>query len=77
MKDFLQYLVKNIVSQPDKVVVEELNEMGFENLYLSVAPEDMGKVIGKEGRIIRALRDLVRILAIKSNLRANVILKEE
>ena len=77
MKDFLQYLVKNIVTQPDKVVIDEQNEMGFENLYLSVAPEDMGKVIGKEGRIIRALRDLVRILALKSNLRANVILKEE
>ena len=76
MEDFISYLVKNIADNPDAVLVERLNEQGIDNYYLTVAPEDMGKVIGKEGRIIRALRDLVRVFAVKNNLRANLVLKE-
>lgn len=76
MKDFLLYLIQNIVSDKEAITIDEQNEMGFDNLYLSVAPNDMGKVIGKEGRIIRSIRDLVRILSIKNGLRSNVILKE-
>lgn len=75
MEDFISYLVKNIADNPESVLVERLKE-GIDNYYLTVAPEDMGKVIGKEGRIIRALRDLVRVFAVKNNLRANLVLKE-
>lgn len=77
MKDFLIYLVTNLVDHPDDVAVEETVEEGFTNLQLTVNKEDMGKVIGKEGRIIRALRDLVKVMAIKNNLRANVTLSED
>lgn len=76
MKDFLQYLVENIVSDKKAIAIDEQNEMGYINLYLSVAPADMGKIIGKDGRIIRAVRDLVRILSVKNSLRSNVILRE-
>ena len=72
MKDFLEYLVKSIVDIPDDVLVEENGE----NLSLRVNQSDMGKVIGKSGRIIKALRDLVKVLAVKKNLRVNVILSE-
>lgn len=77
MKDFLEYLAKNIVDNPDKVEVEEDNAAGYLTLTLSVDPTDMGKIIGREGRIIKALRELVKILAVKQNLRVNVLLKED
>jgi len=77
MKDLLEYLVKNIVEKPKAVKVGETKTPeGFVNLQLSVAPEDMGMVIGKGGRIIRALRNLVRVKAIKENRRVNVELVE-
>lgn len=77
MKDFLEYLVKNIVDKPDEATVsEETDQMGVINLSIHVDPVDMGKVIGKSGKIIRALRDLVRVLAVKENRRVNVILTE-
>ncbi|MCL4397490.1 KH domain-containing protein [Patescibacteria group bacterium] len=77
MKDLLEYLVKNIVDEPEAVAVEEINNEGFVNLNLTVAQPDMGKVIGKGGRIIKAIRDLVRILAVKQNTRVNVTLAQQ
>lgn len=77
MKDTLNYLVKSIVDQPDRVAVAETSDQsGTVTLEISVDPTDMGKVIGKGGKIIKALRDLVRILAVKQNRRVNVVLKE-
>ena len=76
MKDLLEYLVKSLVEKPDQVdIVEEKGE-GFINLKLSVAKEDMGKVIGKKGKIIQAIRNLLKIPAIKQNLKVNLILEE-
>ncbi len=78
MKSFLEYLVKNIVDQPESVVVEEVTgDQGFVNLVIHVDQTDMGKVIGKSGRIIKAIRDLARILAVKENRRVNVSLAQE
>ena len=78
MKDFLEYLIKNIVDKPDEATVaEDTDQMGVVNLSIHVDPIDMGKVIGKSGKINRALRDLVRVLAVKENRRVNVILTEE
>ena len=57
-KDLLEYLVKNLVTNPDKVVVrEEQKEDSKLMLHLSVDSSDMGRIIGKEGRIIRAIRE--------------------
>jgi predicted RNA-binding protein YlqC (UPF0109 family) len=78
MKDLLEYLVKSIVSKPEAVKVEEIvTPDGFVNLRLTVDPEDMGSVIGKGGRIIKALRNLVRVKAIKEDKRVNVELMEK
>jgi len=77
MRELLEYLVKNIVEQPEAVKVEETQTPeGRVNLKLTVAPKDMGMVIGKGGRIIRALRNLVKVKAIKENKRVNVELTE-
>lgn len=72
MNSLLEYLAKNIVDKPEAVSV---NEQG-ENLMLKVDPTDMGKVIGKGGRIIKAIRDLVRIRASKSGRQTSVVLME-
>ncbi|MBI4099752.1 KH domain-containing protein [Candidatus Microgenomates bacterium] len=78
MKDFLAYLVSQIVDKPEMVAVNEQTVgVGIVNLEIVVNPTDMGKVIGKSGRIIRALRDLVKVLAVKHNVRVNVVLPEQ
>jgi len=77
MKNLLTYLVTSIVEQPEAVKVEETQTPeSFVNLKLTVAPEDMGMVIGKGGRIIRSLRNLVRVKAIKEDKRINIELTE-
>lgn len=77
MRDFCEYLVKNLVDNPDKVDVSETeDEYQTVVLTITVDPTDMGKVIGKEGKIIKAIRDLVKILAVKEQKRVNVVLAE-
>ena len=60
MAELLDYLARRLVDEPDAVRVEEADEDGALVLRLHVAPDDIGKVIGRQGRIARALRTLVR-----------------
>lgn len=76
MKDALLYIVSAIVDNPKKVTIEEDEQDGIINFAVTVAKEDMGKVIGKEGKIIRAIRNLMKIPAIKQNKRINIVLNE-
>ena len=77
MKEFIEYLVKKIVSQPEKVLVEESNEGGIYLEKINVSPEDMGLIIGKEGRTIKSIRGLARAKAIIDNLRVNIEVAEQ
>lgn len=71
-KDFLEFIVKNLVDNPDVVEVErKVDEMGV-LLSLKVHPDDMGQVIGKEGSTARAIRNLVRIIGLKNKARVNL-----
>jgi len=76
MKDFVSKLVTQIVDNPQDVTVNEVEDSSGKLLQLSVAPADMGKTIGKSGRIIKALRDLVRVRAIKSGEKVSLQLLE-
>ena len=58
--ELLEYLARGLVDEPDAVRVEEVEEDDALVLRLHVAPDDVGKVIGRQGRIARALRTLVR-----------------
>lgn len=60
MKELLEVIAKNLVDCPDKVQVTETETERTLVLELKVAPEDMGKVIGKQGRIAKAIRTLVK-----------------
>lgn len=76
MKDTLVYIVSSIVDHPEDVSVEEEVSDNRTILHLSTNPEDMGRVIGKSGRIIRAIRDLVKLVAAKRGVYADVELVE-
>jgi len=76
MKEFIEYLLKQIVSQLDQVTVTESEEEGLKVFKIHVATEDMGTVIGKEGHTIKSIRDLVRAKAIKDNVRVRVVVEE-
>ena len=76
MKDTLLYLVGSIVDHPDDVMVTERADGDRTILHLTINPEDMGRVIGKAGRIIRAIRDLIKLIAAKRGVYADVELVE-
>lgn len=76
MRDTLHYIVSSIVDNPDAVSVHEEDTDGIVTLTVSVAKEDMGKVIGKEGKVIRAIRNVMKIKAMKENKKINISLAE-
>lgn len=76
MKELLTYIAQNLVDHPDQVDVKEVDCDGELVLELRVAPEDMGKVIGRQGKIAKAMRTIVKAAAAKENKRYNVEIKE-
>ena len=72
VKQVLIDVAKSLVANPDEVVVNERTEGEYLHLELSVAPEDMGKVIGKQGRIAKAIRTLINAAATKENKKVMV-----
>lgn len=77
MKKLLEYIVPQLVDHADEVVIEEKAEERGTVYVVHVHPEDMGKIIGKNGRIIHSVRDLVKVVATKHNLYADVVLAQD
>lgn len=67
MGELVRFIAMNLVDKPDEVKVVEKEGENAVILELSVAPEDMGKVIGKQGRIAKAIRTVVKAASIKEN----------
>ncbi len=63
MKDLTEYIAKSLVDHPDEVAVDEIRHGNRVTLELSVAKDDMGRVIGKGGRVANAIRTLLRVAA--------------
>ncbi|MDR1066435.1 MAG: KH domain-containing protein [Clostridiales bacterium] len=72
MKELLEILAANIVDNPDDIYVKQTVNGDVITLELHAAPEDMGKVIGKQGRIAKAIRNVVKAAAIHQNKRVLV-----
>jgi predicted RNA-binding protein YlqC (UPF0109 family) len=72
VKDLLEFLARSLVDHPEQVRVEEAEAADGVVLRLSVAKEDVGKVIGKQGRIARAIRTVVKASAVKDGKQATV-----
>jgi uncharacterized protein len=68
-KEIVEYLARRLVDEPDAVSVEEIERDGSVVLQLHVAKDDVGKVIGRQGRIARALRTVVRASAARRDQR--------
>ncbi|HTX90164.1 MAG TPA: KH domain-containing protein [Anaerolineales bacterium] len=63
MKELIEYIAKSLVDHPDEVVVDEIRHGSRVTLELRVAKDDMGRVIGKNGRVANAIRTLLRVSA--------------
>lgn len=72
MKELIEIIAKALVEYPDEVVVIEKDDERSITLELHVAPTDMGKVIGKQGRIAKSIRAVVKAASTKENKRVNV-----
>jgi predicted RNA-binding protein YlqC (UPF0109 family) len=72
MAEVVEYLAKALVEKPDEVRVTELDDRGRITIRLDVAEDDFGKVIGKGGRIATALRSMVKVAAVKEDVRAGL-----
>ena len=72
MKDLVEYIVKAIVAEPEKVnITEEDSDEGL-LIKLEVAPDDKGRVIGRQGRVAQAMRTLLRVKAAKDDTRVRL-----
>ncbi len=72
MKDLLLYIARNLVDNPDAVTVTESPGSQELTLELRVAPEDMGKVIGRQGRIAKEIRTVIRSRAQREGIKVSV-----
>lgn len=76
MKKALEYVISQIVDNPEKVEISEQENNGMINFTVTVASSDMGRIIGKNGKVIRAIRNVIKISAIKQNKKINISLIE-
>ena len=67
MKELVEVIARSLVDNPDEVVVTQKSEGKNVVIELHVAPSDMGKVIGKQGRIAKAIRSVVKVASSKDN----------
>jgi predicted RNA-binding protein YlqC (UPF0109 family) len=73
MKELIEYIAKSIVSTPEDVkVTEEADENSMVVVKLEVAPDDKGRVIGRQGRVAEAMRTLLRVVATKEGVRVRL-----
>lgn len=80
MRELLEHIVKSIVNYPDDVSIEERESVDFPGLTIltiNVNENDKGVIIGRKGRTINSIRDIITISAIRSNKRVRVILKDD
>jgi uncharacterized protein len=77
MQELLELILKNIVTNPDAVQVAASEEEGREVYTITVDPGDMGRVIGKSGKVIKAIRALAHVVAIRQGKRFRINLADE
>lgn len=76
MKNLLEFILIHFVSHPDDVVIEEINDDQGTEYQVSVHQDDIAKVIGRKGRVIRAIRKLSQVKAVKDGVRVRITLND-
>ncbi len=77
MKSLLEFILLRMVLHPEELLITETEEMGMVTFSLKLHPDDVGRVIGRSGNVIKALRKLAQVRAVKEHLRVRVIVAEE
>lgn len=77
MKEMLEIIIKNLVANPDQVEITQTQEENVINFAVKVDNQDMGKVIGKQGRIAKAIRTVAKAIATKEDKKINIEFVEE
>lgn len=70
MKDFVEYVARSVVDHPEDVKVDEEEDEGYTIYQLHVSPDDIGKIIGRRGRVAKAMRTLLKVAATKNRQRS-------
>ena len=76
MKELIEYIASSLVDDPTQVRVSERRQGSTTNIRLNVAKEDMGRVIGRSGRVANAMRILLRVAAARKDLRVKLDIME-
>lgn len=76
MKNALTHIIKSVVDKPDEVDILEEENQGIVSFTVKVSQEDMGKIIGKEGKVIKAIRNVMRIPAVGADKKIYITLAE-
>lgn len=77
MKSLLEFILLRMVEHPEDLEITEVDEMGLTVFKLKLHPDDIGRVIGRGGNVIKAIRKLAQVRAVKEHLRVRVILQED
>ncbi|MGL4539976.1 MAG: KH domain-containing protein [Candidatus Rhabdochlamydia sp.] len=77
MKEFVEYIVKNLVDLPQEVQINEIMGQSSLIIEIAVAKSDIGKIIGKKGKTINAIRDLLKSVASRNQIRITLEIIEE
>ena len=72
MKELIEYIAKTIADKPEEVTVSEIEEEDRIVIRLEVATDDKGKIIGRQGRVVQAMRTLLRVAAVKRGVRVTL-----
>jgi len=77
VQELVEFIAKSLVEHPEEIRVEQINKERETVYRLHVAPEDMGRIIGKQGKIAKAIRTVVKAAAIKSGERVYVDITDD
>lgn len=77
MKTLLEFILLRLIKFPEDLKIEELEEFGYHKFLIELNEEDYGRVIGKGGKVIRAIRKLAQVRAIKEQIRIRIELLED
>ena len=72
MKDILEVIIRNLVNNQEEVSITERTEAKSINYEVKVAKDDMGKIIGKQGKMAKAIRSIMKAIAVKEHKKGNI-----